>query len=283
MPLKIGLDVGGTKILGVAMDKGVVLKKKKIAVGEPSQDVFAKAMSGLVTLLLDGKPTKSVTMGVGLPGYSENGILLKAANLQFMEGFDFKKFFKKRGFKKVSIDGDAACFALGESLRLGKKNLVGITLGTGIGCGIVLHGKIYHGLGNAGELAHTIIHPNGWKCPCGNRGCIEEYFSTRALMRETKKVFGKAVDAYDLNLLCKKGDKLADLVCRRLGLYLGLCLGNVANLINPEAISISGGLAQNKLLVKYGIEEMRKVIYFREPKIVFGKYESAAVGAANLK
>ncbi|MGC9310833.1 MAG: ROK family protein [Candidatus Aenigmatarchaeota archaeon] len=283
MPLKIGLDVGGTKILGVAMDKGKVLRKKKIAVGEPSQDAFAASMDKLVTALLDGTPARSATIGIGLPGHSERGVLMKAANLRFMEGFNFKKFFKKRGFKKVSVGGDAACFALGESVRLQKRNLVGITLGTGIGCGIVLEGKIYHGLGNAGELAHTIIRPNGRKCPCGNRGCLEEYFSTRALLRETKKVFGKEVDAYELNLLCKKGDKLADLVCRRLGLYLGFCLGNVANLINPEAISISGGLAQNKLLVKYGIEEMRKVIYFREPKIVFGKYGSASVGAANLK
>jgi predicted NBD/HSP70 family sugar kinase len=282
MPYNIGLDVGGTKVLGVAVSGGKILKKKQFAVSRKTPEDFFNELLSTVEVLAEGKKYSSIDLGICLPGFVDKGVLKKAPNLKFMEGFDFERKFSKKGFKKVSADNDGKCFALGESVRLKEKNLVGLTLGTGIGCGIIIDGKIYRGKGSSGELSHTIVEPNGRKCSCGNLGCLEEYFSKRALLRETKKVFGRTVDAYELRKLSEKGNKKALKACKNLGFYLGIGLANISNIIDPQVISISGGLSKNKLLVRIGKEEMKRWIYAKEPKVVLGKYESAAVGAANL-
>jgi len=282
MPYKIGIDVGGTKVLGVILQGSRILRQEKIEMTDKTPEGFMRSIKLLIKFLLNGKSPRGSTLGMTFPGLVEKGCLVKAPNLQYMEGFDFSKAFPKCHFKKISFANDAACYALGEAVRLKRKNLVGITLGTGVGCGVIIDGRIYCGGSNSVELSHMIIKPNGRRCTCGSYGCLEEYFSARALLRETKKVFGKEVDAYELKRLSDKGDRRAIRVCKILGFYLGIGLGNASNILNPEIISISGGLAKNRLIVRYGVEEMRRVLYCYEPKIVLGKYESAAVGAASL-
>jgi len=282
MSYRIGIDVGGTKVLGVALNDGKVVRKKQFSVSNKSKERFFTELLEVAHYLAGGRKYSSIEIGICLPGFVKNGVLKKAPNLQFMVGFDFAKEFSRKGFKKASAENDGKCFALGEAVRLKKKNLVGLTLGTGIGCGIIIDGKIYRGKGSSGELSHTIIQPNGRKCSCGNLGCLEEYFSKRAVLRESKKVFGKEIDPVAINEMCRKGNKNAIQVCKNLGFYLGIGLANISNIIDPEVISISGGLSKNKLLVKFGQQEMRRWLYSSEPKIAFGKYESAAIGAASL-
>ncbi|MBN2094910.1 MAG: ROK family protein [Candidatus Aenigmarchaeota archaeon] len=282
MPYRIGIDIGGTKVLGVILNNGKILRKKKIQISRKNPSDFMDSVDKLIDYLLDGKPSMGSAIGLAFPGDIEKGKLLKAPNLHYLEGFDFSGFLRGQKFKKISFANDDACFALGEAIRLNRKNLVGITIGTGFGSGVVVGGKIYCGQSNSVELGHTIVRPGGRLCHCKNRGCLEEYISTRALLRETKKVFGKEVDAYELNVLSRKGNKKATEVCKTLGFYLGIGLGNISNILNPEVISVGGGLAKNRLIVKYGIEEMRKILYSHEPKVVFGKYESNAIGAASL-
>lgn len=282
MPYKIGIDIGGTKILGIGLLNGKIVRREKIILSGTNADSFSMDLMKLVDYMMLGREPGGVNIGIGFPGYVEGGFIKKAPNLKYLEGYNFVNYIRRMGFKDVVIENDVRCFALGESIRLNLKNLIGITVGTGIGGGIIINGRIYHGLGNSGEIGHTVVQPNGRKCTCGNEGCLEEYVSKRALERETTKLFGRSVDAIEIEAMCKRGDRKAIQACRDLGFYLGIGLGNLSNILNTEVISLGGGLAQNPCLVKAATEEMKKVIYYKEPKLVLGKYESGAVGAANL-
>jgi len=268
---KIGIDVGGYKTLGVVLFNNKIIKKMTTRTETQNKEKFLSDLENLINKLTKKNVEK---IGLCLPGYIKNNILKKSPNLKIIENVRFDK--------KIVIENDANCYALGESVRLNKKNLVGITIGTGVGCGIIINKKIYHGLGNAGELGHTIIKINGRKCTCGNRGCLEEYISTRALERASKKIFGRVFSAFELRKLAEKGNKNSIKIFRKSGTYLGIGLANICNLLNPEIISLGGGLSKNKWLVDSAISEMKKNIYFNEPEIVIGKYESCAIGAANL-
>lgn len=282
MAYKIGIDIGGTKILGVVLFNGKIVKKEKVLLSRRTAEGFFADLYGLINLLVADRNPQGGKIGIGFPGFVENGFIKKAPNLKYLEGYNIVNSVKSSGFKEVVVDNDVRCFALGEATRLNLKNLIGITVGTGIGGGIIVNGKIYQGLGNAGEFGHMVVQPNGKKCICGNLGCLEEYVSKRALERETTKVFGKSIDAVELETMCKNGNRKAIQICKDLGFYLGIGLGNIANILNTEVISIGGGLAQNNYLVKTATEEMKKVIYYKEPRIILGRYESGAIGAANL-
>jgi predicted NBD/HSP70 family sugar kinase len=282
MAYRIGIDVGGTKILGAGLIDGKIIKKEKVLISRNTVEDFSLNLLSVVNSLMANRKYPDVKIGIGFPGVVENDFIKKAPNLKHLEGYNFASYLKRMGFKDVIIDNDVRCFALGEAIRLNFKNLVGITVGTGIGGGIIIGGRIYKGLGNSGEFGHMVIEPNGRRCLCGNQGCLEEYVSKRALERETINIFGRPVDSIELDEMCKRGNRNAIQICRDLGFYLGIGLGNIANVLNTEVISLGGGLAQNPCLVRAATEQMRKVIYYKEPKLVLGRYESGAVGAANL-
>jgi len=264
------------------MRDGKILKEEKLLLIGKTKESFFSELDNLILNLSKGQVKSRISLGICFPGFIEGGILKKAPNLKCMEGVNFGRVLSRSGFMKVAFDNDDKCFALGESVRLGKDNLVGITIGTGVGCGIIIDGKIYRGMGNSGEIGHTIVQPTGRTCTCGNQGCLEEYLSTRALLRKTREVFGRPVDDYELKSLLDKGNRKAVMVSEILGSYLGICLANVSNFLDPEVISLGGGLSKNSYLVKFGVEEMKKNIYCKEPKVVVGKYVSGAVGAAHL-
>jgi len=282
MSYKIGIDIGGTKILGAALVNEKIIKKEKVLLSKNTVEDFSSNLFGVINSLMANRKASEVKLGIGFPAFVENGFIKKAPNLHYLEGYNFVNAIKRMGFKDVSIDNDVRCFALGESIRLNLKNLIGITVGTGIGGGIIINGRIYRGLGNSGEFGHMVVKPEGRKCTCGSLGCLEEYVSKRALERETTKLFGRPIDSTEIDERCKRGDRKAIQACRDLGFYLGIGLGNISNILNTEVISLGGGLAQNPCIVKAATEEMRKIIYYKEPKLVLGKYESGAVGAANL-
>ncbi|HID25829.1 MAG TPA: ROK family protein, partial [Thermoplasmata archaeon] len=183
---------------------------------------------------------------------------------------------------RVKVDNDANCFALGEYFRW-KMDLVGITIGTGLGGGIIINGNIYHGKRDAGEFGHMTVVLNGRKCTCGNRGCLEEYVSIRAFRRETKRFFGKRMDPKEVYLLARSGDKKAKQIFERVGKFLGVGLANIANVLNPELIVIGGGISEaGKFLLDPARREMEKRLMVSKPRVVLGKQYSAAFGAVML-
>jgi len=175
--------------------------------------------------------------------------LPKIRNLKFSA-------LKKYG-KKVVMENDANCAALGAYVLYKKKNIVCLTLGTGLGCGIVLDGKIYNGVRIASEFGHTTVDLHGKRDNCGNYGCLENYLSTRGLLKLARKN-GLNLDTYELQKLAGKGDKRALKSYDEFSEYLAVALVNLINTLDPELIVLSGGLINvSEFFVDKAIKEAK--------------------------
>lgn len=259
----LGIDIGGTYIKFLVLEKGSILYRNKIRTGVSADEV----VDGIFTeyeRLQQSYRIRSV--GIGFPGTVEQG-LVTADNLPFRD-YPLKKKLEERMHCKVSIENDANCAALGE-LHYGCgrefQNMVLLTLGTGIGGGIVIDGKLVRGTGLAGEFGHMVIQAEGGRdCPCGQRGCWEQYASAAALMRSA----AQAADFYQesrLYALYEKNEKRMDGMCffQALKEHCGvaervfteyihyLCVGleNIRNILAPECIVLAGGITEERELI----------------------------------
>lgn len=269
----IGIDLGGTFIKGgIVDDKGKIIVKNKVPTqSEGGATVVAQNIAKLCSILLQSvgmQASDVVGIGMGVPGMidSERGEVVYSNNLNWEHFFISEEVEKLTGIK-VKIANDANVAALGETkFGCGKayNNTVLITLGTGVGGGIVINGKLFEGNRSAGaELGHSVILAGGELCTCGRRGCLEAYASATALIRDTKramqldknslmwkigsidKVDGKtAFDYYN-------EDASAKAVVDNYIEKLGVGLTNIANEFRPEAIMLGGGVcAEGDRLIK---------------------------------
>lgn len=173
------------------------------------------------------------------------GKIVQAPNLKGFEGFEIEKYLKRKLKSPFYIDNDANCAALGEKYFGYAKNLnhfVVLTLGTGVGGGIFSNGKLLRGKnGLAGELGHITIFPEGIKCGCGKRGCLEMYASKEGF----KKILKMDIEPEEIAKRAKKGIKKYKKVFEIMGYALGIACGNIVNIFNPEAIIFSGGISKS--------------------------------------
>ncbi|HHV60280.1 MAG TPA: ROK family protein [Clostridiaceae bacterium] len=309
----IGVDMGGTKIAaGIVDPQGNILAKDSIpTLRERGYKEVIKDMAELILRLIktynfDVKDFEYI--GVGIPGSinKKEGILIYANNFDYNNApiaAELQKYINL----PVYLENDANCAALGEYVAgaaIGTKNSVTITLGTGIGGGIVLGGKIYSGFNDAaGELGHTVIASGGEKCTCGREGCWEAYASATALIAQTKKavlenpdsIINRLVDkdlekidaktAFDAERL---GDRTGAQVVEQYIKYLAEGLTNIINIFTPEILAIGGGVSKEGENLLGRVREMvEKNIYFKgEPKtrIVQAKMgnDAGIVGAAMI-
>jgi glucokinase len=266
----IGVDLGGTNLrIAAVSDEGELLEKitlpTKLALGR--EHVIGEMCDAIQ--LLSGKHQKTgkfLGTGIGFPGIvdMQTGMLRKAANFPGWENYPVRVEIERRlGLPKnaarVAIDNDARVAALGEQWRgaaRGVENMAVLTLGTGIGGGIVLGGKIWHGMnGMAGEFGHVTIEPEGHPCGCGNRGCSEQYASASALVRMAREAIARGeapslakaassdaeFGAKSIYNLAIQGDEPARRIFRSFGRYLGLLLAGLVNVLNLEMYVIGGG------------------------------------------
>ena len=261
----VGIDIGGTFIKGgIVDDLGRIIVESKVPTGAEGGDkAVAKNIAELVRALTQetGLETSDLSgIGMGVPGMidSEKGEVVYSNNLRW-EHFMISDEVEALTGLKVKIANDANVAALGEA-RFGcgryYKTTVLLTLGTGVGGGIVLDGKLYEGNRSAGaELGHIVIAAGGEKCTCGRRGCLEAYASATALIRETKK----AMEAHPESRLWEIGspdkvdgrtafdfaphDKAAAEVVEKYVEMLGCGIANIANELRPEAIILGGGVS----------------------------------------
>ena len=283
MPI-IALDIGGTKIAAGLVEKNKIVRKIILPTKKNVNEFLQEIRYAIETLM----PKNLEGVGLGVPGPVDvkKGILVSPPNLPF-KNLKLKEYLKKHYKTKIVVENDANCAALGESIYWKCKNLVCLTLGTGLGSGVVINGKLYNGQGYAAEIGHMVINFNGPKCHCGNYGCLEEYVSSRALLRIAKKYFGKiTMDEFIKRF--DKGQKKAIMCIEELGRYLGIGLANIANIFNPEIIVLSGGISKfGKPLVNAAIKEMKarafKVMQ-KNLRIVISKLREDAtlIGLANL-
>ena len=250
----IGIDIGGTKIsITLGTSSGKILARKIILTKtrSGSKACVREILENLGELLRDSKKAgrKLLGVGIGAPGVvnSKKGILPRSPNLPGWEGIPICRLIQRKFGLPVYIANDANASALGENVfGAGKKakDLIYITVSTGVGGGILLDGKLREGAGSvAGEIGHMSIVPEGKKCACGKRGCLEVYASGTAIARSYSEAQKRKVEgAKEVGLAARAGDQRAIQSYRKAAYYLGIGLATLMNILNPEAIVIGGGV-----------------------------------------
>ncbi|MDD5700202.1 MAG: ROK family protein [Candidatus Nanoarchaeia archaeon] len=266
MTKKIGVDLGGTFLrVGIVKDNKVLkyIKKQTPKTEKELVNEMAKSISECMSKDVVG-------IGVACPGPLKDGIIYNTPNLPF-KNFNLKRFLQNRFKKRVEIKNDAHCVALAES-KLGcrKKNFIVLTLGTGIGGGIVIDGKLYEGEGYAGELGHLVI----------NHG---KYLET--LWQENRKMaIGTFGGKFSIKDIFNKKDKVAREIIREIVMYLGQGIGSLISVFDPEVVILMGGVreAGNKLIRLITNEAKKYTIFPRIPKIKWSKLDHPGILGASL-
>jgi glucokinase len=248
----IGVDLGGTNLRAAAVNtEGLILHKVSVPVNFHSgPESVVKHIAEVIKNLGTRTGVRGLRgVGIGVPGFIdiEAGFILGSANLPGFQGFPVRDEIQRCLGTPIILENDANAAALGEMwIGAGKnvKDLVLLTLGTGIGGGIIADGKVLHGfLGMAGELGHMTVYPDGNPCGCGNSGCLEKHASATAIAAMGRMMhFGKEeVTAADVYALALAGNDRAKLVFESVGRALGIALANLINLFNFPLYLISGG------------------------------------------
>lgn len=260
----IGIDIGGMSVKGIVVDgNGQIICNGTAPTGEMDGGVSLTAnVTELINSLIEksGKDTKEFAgVGIGCPGVidSKNGVVIFAGNLA-LKNYPLVGSIKKVVNLPVKITNDANAAALGEAkFGAGKSydNVLFITLGTGVGGGVIIDGKLFEGYKSAGtELGHIVIKEGGRPCTCGRKGCFEAYSSATALMRKTKEVMqenknSKMWESYTLETVSGKTafdyastDKSAKSVVDWYVKHLACGITNLANVFRPQIVMLGGGV-----------------------------------------
>lgn len=273
----VGVDIGGTNLkAGLVDESGELLATQKMKVASIADDEgLAWTVASLVQELARtvNIPVSDVaSVGVGVPGTVEirSGSINYTCNLP-LRNVPLRKLFHRYLSIPLYIENDANCAALAEYLvgaGRDSKRFVTVTLGTGVGAGIVHNGKIYHGAnGMAGEVGHMVIQRDGLPCPCGRRGCWEQYASATALKRLTAEALAAHPDSILAQVVAenegrvsgqsafiaaRRGDPVGQQVCGEYVDYLACGVVNVVNIFQPDTLAIGGGVsneAEEQLLL----------------------------------
>ena len=258
--------MGGTNLRAALVDQsGTFFKTHFVPTDAPKggKSVLATLKSTLHQLIDTGKVTP-IAIGMGSPGCidsSSGKVLFATPNLPGWQGLNLKKALQDEFSLPVYVDNDANMTTFGESrMGAGKgySNLVCLTLGTGVGGGIIINQHLYHGRESyAGEFGHMTINSEGWKCNCGGIGCLEAYVGTAGILKITSKLLKLNQDSLLQDLLkekqaltpqliyqaAAKGDIVAKEVFQFMGFHLGIGIANIINTLSPDAIIIGGGIS----------------------------------------
>lgn len=311
----IGIDLGGTNIAaGIVDENGKLIAKKSIPTcSERGEDAIIADMAALTKEIIEENGYSLddvISVGIGSPGAVDTkaGVVVSASNLKFKNTPILEKF-KQHINKEVHVENDANCAAWGEAMAgasKGTENSIMITLGTGVGGGIILNGEIYSGFNSfAGELGHMVIAADGKMCPCGKRGCWEAYSSATALIKLTEQYANEDKDSLMWEKYAEKGrfsgktafeaarmgDKTAKKVTDEYLRYLSVGLTNLMEIFQPEVIVIGGGISNEgkdlfeplkTMAVSISYSEEAKEKYTRIERAVLGN-DAGIVGAAMLR
>ena len=312
--LRIGIDLGGTNIVAaVVNDEYEMVGKAKTPTATPRSadeifDDIAKVCKEAMAQA--GVTIKDIfSVGIGTPGtVNKEGVIEFANNLGFVNVPAKEMLIERLGIENVYVDNDANCAALGEAQAgsgHGAKDFIAVTLGTGVGSGVIINGKIVAGVNNAGgECGHSVIVVNGEPCTCGRKGCWEAYASATALINQTKAAMEKYPDSVMHELVkanggkvdgrtafdaMRRGDIAGIKVVDAYVKYVACGLINLVNIFQPETICIGGGICNEgetllRPLRRY-IDSERYSVYSKiQSKIVKAELgnDAGIIGAALL-
>ena len=311
--IRVGIDVGGTGIqVGVVDENLKILFQNSfptdislpfgVIVRQMTESVRSAVSSAGFTL------ADVTSVGVGIPGIADQtaGDIVKCANMKWFH-VPFRSEFQRLLDLPVFIDNDANVAALAESVAgvsRGTSSSVFITIGTGIGSGIILNGKIWSGFHGIGaELGHVIFRHGGVPCSCGNRGCLERYCSATALIRMGREAMAENPDTLMMRMTegnparlnarividaARERDPLAEKVYREYIDYLSQAIASVVNLLDPEVVVLGGGVSKaGAFLLDPILEEYPKHVVFNDQPMPSVKLavlgpEAGIIGAAML-
>lgn len=260
--LTIAADLGGTHLRAATVSRnGEICQriKQKTPKSDKADDIVQALLTTAMDLISRHSANEIKSLSVVVPGtiQAEKGTVTKAPNLPSLDGFRLSAALESEIKLPVFIENDANAAAVGEmwlGAARGSNTIICVTLGTGVGGGIILDRKLLRGLdGSAGEIGHIGVEPFGPPCGCRSRGCLEVFASATAIVRMTRELGTRYPDSSlnDLKELTseavylqgEQGDELALEVFRRAGFYLGVGLATLINILNPEMIVIGGGVA----------------------------------------
>ncbi|MEN1970532.1 ROK family glucokinase [Lentibacillus sp. N15] len=262
----IGIDIGGTTSkIGILNKQGSILSKWEVGTSKANkgESVVNDIWESIKDKLRTEDQHYLLGIGIGAPGFIDgaNGLVYEAVNIGWKDTPLAEQFSQLAGVP-VFVENDANTAALGENwVGAGNQtnNLIAITLGTGVGGGIIVNGTIVNGVsGTAGELGHITIDPNGYRCNCGRRGCLETICSATGIVRQAMSLaeqkpdsslaafvtLAGSITAKDVFTLAKQGDALCQTVVERTGDVLGFAIANVAVVLNPSIVLIGGGVSK---------------------------------------
>jgi len=270
----VGVDLGGTNIVAGALAEDgsdiIALRTEATRADQGADAVVDRIARMIDTVIAEtiaqtgARRDDVIGVGVGAPGPldRERGIVVTTPNLGWTN-FPLRDVIAERTRLPVRIDNDANCATLGEwwlGAARGANNVIGMTIGTGIGGGIILGGRLYHGSSDvAGEIGHATIDITGRRCKCGNYGCLEAYASGPSIADRAREAVGSDDEAFlvlmvggDANKItaatvyeaAKLGDDVALDVVRETSRFLGAGIANLLNIFNPDVVVIAGGVTQ---------------------------------------
>lgn len=261
-----GVDIGGTTVkLGLFTTEGNLLEKWEIVTNKENHG--ASILGDIATSIKEKMEEKAIKteeisgIGIGVPGpVTDDGTVLKCANLGWDVFNVAEEVVSLTGVQNVKVGNDANVAALGEMWKgggRGFKSLVMVTLGTGVGGGVIINNKMLTGpKGAAGEIGHIMVnYEEPDTCGCGKRGCLEQYASATGIVKEAKRMLARVetpsklreienFTAKDIFDLAKEGDEVAKDSVEQLGWYLGLACAQIAQVVDPEAFVIGGGVSR---------------------------------------
>ena len=260
---KIGVDLGGTKIEAILLDDSLnVLERKRVSTPKENYSKIVDTISNLVSEVSCN--VSDFSLGICTPGaISKKTGLIKNSNTQCLIGKPLKEDLEKKLHKKITMENDANCFVMAESQIGVAKNfdlVFGVIMGTGVGGGISVNGKLHSGRTNiAGEWGHHTLHRNGNPCYCGKTGCVETYISGPALEQKWKFLSGESKPMPEIitnldNDIGKiwKSEFLED---------FGFGLANVIDILDPDAIVLGGGLSNIDFLYTEGKNSVYEKVF----------------------
>ena len=302
----IGIDVGGTKCLGVVWHEDAVVAELKVPT-PAGHTAIVETLADIVGRL-EANVGACDTVGVGVPGLvSRSGVINASPNLIDIHDFAVGDLLSSRLDRRVWVDNDATCAAVAEWIAGSARGCTDaciVTLGTGIGGGIVAGGSLLRGTnGFAGEIGHMVVDPDGIDCPCGRRGCWERYASGSGLARlardaatahRLRRVVDElggvdAIRGEHVRQAAEAGDDEALAVIDEFGRWVAIGLVNIANILDPQKFVIGGGLAASGEVFLAAISRwFARLLYSPEqrphPDLVVARFAetAGAVGAALL-
>ena len=307
----IGVDIGGGSVkLGAVSPGGKIILRDSFLTVSSREKLLKTLLDHLLDLKRQAgrRKLKVIGIGVGAPGpiHIGKGLVYFFPNIPGWKNVPLKKRLERRLALPVRLDNDANAMALAEfcyGAGRGATNLIALTLGTGVGGGLVINGELFRGAAfSAAEVGHLVVNEKGPRCSCGSRGCLETYVGSGYFIREVKrrlKSGGKSIlrqwirqkkilSPFLVAQAAKQGDRFSKEIWRETGEHLGTALAGLVNILNPDTIVLGGGIAQNgRLLFDAVTRTIRKKAFpiaARSVKVVPAALgvDAGIIGAASL-